>query len=325
MKNSNLIFFLLPLVFLLLSSCEFSKGTEHFKDIPSEALLQITTYDGSGQITHPDILYFENEEGKSKFYLSFTPYPYGHLEYENPCILESDNGYEFYEAKNNLNPLISPVSLPGYNNDPDLFFDKSSQKFYLFYQETQPADSQNIKMISSTDAVFWSTPKTMIHQDFHNNDNFSLSPALIKKDSIYHMFFVNITGKREIKQLTSSNIEEWDYDKQTKISINSPQNFKPWHIDVSKGDDDTYYMLITGYEKHKEYQDLYLATSNNLNDWHFIKKPIIKHSKSFYNSRSTYRSTAIIKGNTMVVWFAIKSYDSAWHIGVKKFNLDEIR
>lgn len=52
--------------------------------------LEIPTYDGSKQLTHPSVLYFPESWNGHKYWAVATPYPNSNDEYENPSIYYFD-------------------------------------------------------------------------------------------------------------------------------------------------------------------------------------------------------------------------------------------
>ena len=299
---------------LLVISCELNEIDT------DERLLFIPTYDGSGQAVHPDILKID----KSHYYLAFTPFPYSDIKFENPSLLFSNNGIDFNPIPELENPLAGPLTGKAFCNDPDISFYDST--YYLMYQEAFPGDSQNVILLKSVDAVNWSNKKIIIHQDLKKGDNFSVSPTILRKNSIFNFFYVDITNKNVIKQMTSNSFESWDYQGSEKIDINIPDDLSPWHIDVFenaiKGE---FYMLISAYKENFNYQDLYIAKSTDLKMWDLKEEPIIIHSSSFFNSRSIYRSSGLIENrNDLLIYFSFKTYSNEWQIGIKKFEIDKL-
>src|SRR5690625_4256142 len=58
--------------------------------------IPINTYDGSGQATHPDVLYFENGWGGYKYWMAYTPYPFSDDSLENTSITYSNDGVNWH-------------------------------------------------------------------------------------------------------------------------------------------------------------------------------------------------------------------------------------
>ena len=278
-------------------------------------IIEIPTYDGSNQVVHPDILIKDN-----KFYLVITPYPYGNHNYENPSLFVSRNGIEFHPPKGVLNPIVRKPAY-GHNDDPDILFNSKKQMFYLYYLETRRYNHQYVVLLNSIDGINWSKTN-IIEYYFRKADPFIVSPAVIMRDKHYKMFYVDITKiPHKIRYIKSSDGKKWNKNKPYGIHIDYPYFFSPWHINIFEHNG-KYYMLLNGYKGifwHK--QDLHLAVSDNLIDWHFIKEPIVSSSKAFYNSTRIYRSTGLIHNNHLFVWFSFRTQDKRWHLGVKKISL----
>ncbi len=281
-------------------------------------IIEIPTYDGSNQVVHPDILIKDNI-----FYLAITPYPYGNHDHENPSLFVGKNGMDFYPPKGLQNPI---VSIPEYdhNDDPDILFNSKTKMFYLYYLETLRPFYQNVVLLNSKDGINWNRAN-IIEYDLRIGDPFIVSPAVIKKDKHYKMFYVDITKiPHKIRYIKSSDGIHWNKSKPYRIRIDCPYSFSPWHINVFEHNG-KYYMLVNGYRGiswHK--QHLYLAVSDNLIDWHFRKEPIISPSKAFYNSAKIYRSTGVINNGNMFIWFSFRTHENSWHLGVKKISLERL-
>jgi len=75
---------------------EFFDGFEQpFGDAPlanAPTWQNTPTYDGSGQVVNPDVVYFPSGWHGYKYWLAMTPYPNSNDDYENPSILVSNDG-----------------------------------------------------------------------------------------------------------------------------------------------------------------------------------------------------------------------------------------
>ena len=109
--------------------------------------------------------------------------------FENPSILVSGDGINFFEEKPGLNPLAAPP-LVDHNDDPDLFiYDKN---YNILYLETHRPEKQNLILLSSTDRINWTS--RMIHTDYltgNNSDPFILSPSFLSDVTGDYLFYVS--------------------------------------------------------------------------------------------------------------------------------------
>lgn len=68
----------------------------------------------------------------------------------------------------------------------------------------------------------------------------------------------------------------------------------------------SYGMLISGFDAAFEHQDLYLATSPDLATWTFQPSPLLAYTDPDLDVASLYRSTGLVSGNTLVVWYSMQ-------------------
>jgi predicted GH43/DUF377 family glycosyl hydrolase len=266
--------------------------------------------------------------------MEITPYPFSDVSHENPSFYTSQNGIDWNAPTNN--PLVDHPN-NGYNDDPELIIDPLTGKFYIYYNET-PSDykTQYLSLLSSTDGTNWNDHRKLI--DFHitKGDPFIVSPTLVYTNGTYYMFHVEVakgthspricskdTGANFIRVMFSDDGLTWDKKQDVGINIDFPSNFHPWHINIIPANN-KFYMLVNGYyntfcDKH----NLYLAVSDDLINWHFIDKPIVKASKDLFDSKVIYRSAAVVDGDDMFVYFSFYRYDNRWMLGVKHIKISD--
>ena len=301
-------------------SCDNNDVISSLNSIPQQKILHIPTYEGFNCSVHPDIVYFNEGYKGHYFYMSFTPFPFGEDKFENPSILVSDNGVDFYEEVHGINPIVSAPPY-GHNDDPDLLYNYSNQTFHLYYLETMIPDSQNVVILTSENGILWQRT-AVIHYDLKNPDPFILSPAGIQIESEFLLFFVNSSiANQPIQYLRSEDGIAWNPDEVYTIEYVLPQGFAPWHIDIFS-DGNFYYLLVSANYPHT---DLYIAVSSNLEQWTFRQEPILDHKNTFLGPCDRiYRSSGVAVDDLLIVWFSFMRLDGSWGIGIKKFNLSAL-
>ena len=138
--------------------------------------LDIKTFDGSGSLTHPSVLYFENGFNGYKFWMAFTPYDNEDVELENPCIVVSNDGINWKIPDKIKNPLLKIIKIRtplSYYNDPFLMYTDRLELWYRYTIEDKKVKNY-IYRICSNDGINWSKPELMI------NDNKSYYMSLSK-------------------------------------------------------------------------------------------------------------------------------------------------
>ena len=64
-------------------------------------------------------------------------------------------------------------------------------------------------------------------------------------------------------------------------------------------------MLISGLDEEFGKQYVYLATSPDLASWTLRPKPLLSHRDPTLHVETLYRSTGIVSGNRLVVWYSM--------------------
>jgi hypothetical protein len=268
--------------------------------------LKVPTYDGSGQLVHPDVL-LEATPGGTRAVMAITPYPYSNNRFENPSLVESRDGMRFAPCVGAASPLV-PAPPVDHNDDPDLRIDPATGDYELLYLETVRPDRQTLVAMRSRDLVQW-TRRDAIVYDLAAGAPFIVSPAAIVDGAgRTHLFYVdNLAMTTAITELVSADGMTWNPATASRVAIDLG-GITAWHLDVIRGPRG-YAMLISGFEHEFRHQDLYLATSPDLVTWTFRPTPLLDHTDPDLGVSSLYRSTGVISGNTLVVWYSMQHDD----------------
>lgn len=314
-----------------LSAQEDSVLYKALQCLPNDTILHFKTYDGSGQLMHPDILALE-DSGKISFFFTGTPYPDFKDTFENPCIYKSFDGLNFFEPDSVVNPL---VTTPPYdhNDDPDIHYDASNKQFVIYYLETMRPDSQNVVQLSGFPGKSWEK-KTILHYDLKSDKKFILSPSFVKiNDKENALFYVvkplDSTQKYHIEYVLSNKDRKFINGKCKIPALDLPESFHPWHLDIQKYNG-KYYLLFSGFhgnepvwgEENFNKYTLLLATSKDLRKWTVSPINIVDcFGVNDDECRYVCRSTSLISGNIMAIWYSYVTKENVWKIGLKKVTL----
>jgi hypothetical protein len=289
-------------------------GGRSLEDLPlkKKFRLDIPTYDGSGQVVHPDI-FFDGEAGT--YVLAFTPYPHTDDRFENPCVAVSDDGIRFREEKAGLNPL-APAPEKDHNDDPDISL--HGGVYSLVYLETVRPDYQNVVVLQSRDRLAWER-KVLYRQELAGESGrLLLSPAVVWEGERCRCFFVmgDYGRGHGIRSCSAADLEGLDFAGAEAVQVEGiPTGLMPWHLDVFADGAGGWLMLLTLVAsdggKGGDYS-LHLARSRDFSRWVLDPKPLLDNC---------YRSSGFVRDGVLYVYFSSNFWADEWRTGLYKLAL----
>ena len=270
-------------------------------------LLTLATYDGSGQAMHPDIVHGHGAAGG--FWLAATPYPGGDLTRENPSIFHNSGDATWQVPAGLTNPLALPTGVNGYNSDPDIVFNPTDQRLWLYYRAYSPQQNV-ISVMRSPDGSHWDKPATVITVPSHQ----LVSPSIVRgaPHSPWLMWGVNAgpqgcaAARTTVERRTSADGLNWS---ATTVTDLAQPGQVIWHIDVewipARSE---YWALYNSYPAGGSCAThaLYLARSSDGLHWTVSPSPIARSGVIEAFSDIIYRSTFITdsKANRVMLWMS---------------------
>lgn len=118
----------------------------------SRLMLETPTYDGSGQAVHPDVFHSSwgwPKAAKYRYWMVLTPYAYSDFSRENPSILVSNNGRNWFVPEGLVNP-IEPAPTEGHYSDPDIVM--GDGRLWVFFRWDKGLE-ERIYAKSSNDGI----------------------------------------------------------------------------------------------------------------------------------------------------------------------------
>ena len=291
-------------------------GGKPLADLPlgRKLRLDIPTYDGTGQVVHPDI-FFDGTIGK--YVLAFTPYPFTDDSHENPCVAVSDDGIRFYEERPGLNPLAPPPE-KDHNDDPDISLHDGV--YGLVYLETVRPDYQDVVLLRSRDRLSWERRVLYRQEPAGKSDDLIVSPAVIWTGEGCRCFFVMGNygrGHRILATGPAAGLEGLDFAGAAPVQVKGiPEGLMPWHLDVFPDGEGGWVMLLClvapdGDGKGGRYF-LHAARSRDLADWKLYPAPVL---------RNCYRSSGFVRDGILYIYFSSNFWGDEWRTGLYKTAL----
>ena len=279
------------------------------------AILGFSTYDGSGQVVHPDVVSFDAPWNGHKLWNAITPYPNSATRFENPSLFSSDDGDTWGVPEGVTNPLSRTKR--GYLSDPDMLFDSKSGQMWLYYREVHTLSAQkgvtthvadNVWLTTSPDAINWSPPRQVVS----DSGRYVVSPSIVRTtDGGMSMYQIDAgrggcsARATRITRRRSVNGLDWTAPVSTSFT---QVGFIPWHLDVqyipSRSE---YWALVAAYEPTRGCMttSLFLATSTDGVRWTTYPTPVLAAGEIPQFGAAVYRSTfALAANDSLTIWFS---------------------
>jgi hypothetical protein len=278
------------------------------------------TYDGSGQVVHPD--YAPSAAGPFQYpsHLAITPYPFGNPRWENPSVFASGSRVKWLLEEGAPNPILTPSA--GYLSDPDLVYVAESGELWLYYR--QVAESNLIYLIRSGDGIHWSSPVRVAAAPNHE----IISPAVVRRGpKDWWMWAVNggigCTGPvASVEVRHSEDGQHWS--PPNPIDLSQP-DFFPWHIEVQWiGSRNEFWALFNGKLAGScATPALFLATSADGVNWSIRDQPLLAKGVIPAFTDVVYRSTFSYDpvSDDIIFWYSGARYvapDYVWSAAVQR-------
>ena len=291
-------------------------------DLPSEPrILSFRTYEGSGQVVHPDVLRLEGPRRRD-FWLALTPYPWADEKLENPSIYRSPDGIEWSEPAPGVNPVAARPPFD-HNCDPDLAW--QDEELHLFWLETQRRGYrpdnlhfQELRVSRSRDGIEWSESEPVVRWDL-DTDPLYLSPAVVRGPEGWRVYLVNAAGA-EIVWIPAGGLDRFG-PVQGRLPLDI-EGLRPWHVDVFPVEGG-WVALVCARGPDAEHNldvDLWIGASPDLEHWSFRREPILAAGPTLLDTDLVYRSTGLLENGRLVIWFSARTIPGRWIVAVTSFE-----
>lgn len=298
--------------------------------------LKIPTYDGSGQVSEPDLYYNSSGWNLYKYWMVMAPYPFSNDLYENPSILVSEDG-TVWKVPDGLNNPIADKPTDGSNSDPAIAFNPKDNTLNIFYTESTYKGFEIEKKMKTADGIHWTSPIQVL-----SKPNYQLiCPVFLysKDGQMLYTWYVdsgNAGSEATSTQIKYrfSNDDGYSWSDEQTVNIHLPNNRLPWHLNIIYiPNKEEYVMIITAGIHHAfNLNVLYLAYSKDRINWSVIQNKLLDLGpKNSWDSANIYRSDIKYIDNKIKLWYSAEGSNRAWYlgyseglIGVSMLNKSEI-
>lgn len=279
--------------------------------------MPMSTYDGSGQIVHPDYVRLPASWTGNLLRLVATPYPEGDATLENPSLFTGTSGVSWTVPDGVVNPLVRPAG--GYLSDPDVVYDPDAGELRIYYRRV--TTENEIWMIRSTNGTTWSAPLLTVHALNHE----IISPSIVRRGAgDWMMWSVNAGtigcgGQSTTVELRRST-DGLSWSEPETAVLSDPDGFA-WHIDVEWISSLGQYWAVYPVKRPGSCTTdrLRLATSTDGLNWQSYPSPVLISGASAELNDVVYRSSFDYDASTGIVtfWYSGATSDDgvySWHL-----------
>jgi hypothetical protein len=276
--------------------------------------LAFSTYDGSGQVVHPDFSSTPSGTFGYPYHLAITPFPFGDAAKENPSLFAGRGALKWLLEDHAANPVVKPAS--GYLSDPDLVYVPEAGELWLYYR--QVTSSNLVQLIRSADAVEWTAPVQVVSAPNHE----IISPAVVHRGpNDWLMWSVNAGAlgcaaeAAGIELRHSSDGLVWSDPE--RVELDQP-GFSPWHIDVQWIPSRAEFWAVYNVKLPGGCATpaVYAATSSDGTHWITSSRPVLAKGSTPGFTDVVYRSTFSYDpaSDDILFWYSGARYTGSQYV-----------
>jgi glycosyltransferase involved in cell wall biosynthesis len=269
-------------------------------------VLNLATYEGTGQACHPDVVHIPQGFGAGnwRYWMALTPYPHARVRFENPSIYASQDGVNWVVPGHN--PVIpAPPGKTDHLSDVDMIF--TGGKLRLYYRESlysRKPSEHTILVTESADGVIWSEARRVL-----SSRDLLCSPAVVEIDGAFVLWEVSADAIRRRESLDGF---EWGSPVVTRVT-GLPAGQVPWHLDVVRESEKLHLVLNSrGVAGHRLHYGFSLDGGRSWN----VHPYLIERAYGFEWGQH-YRATMIAhpdQPGLYQFWYSARSREQVWSI-----------
>ena len=310
--------------------------SEDFSDFIFNArFLDIPTYEGSGQIVHPQVLHFEEQFLGFYYLMVMSPYPYFDASHENASILGSQDGVSWVVPEGVTNPVVGvppDVAHGGYFSDP--FILRVDDTLELWWRRNVVRDIGNgffrqdelhnrIYRMTTTDLINW-TEREIIFDCEEGLDHF-MSPVVFLEDSgKYRVYYTNYNNRMFVVE--SYNLLEWSEREEVELTLGE---WGIWHqeINLINGRFEALFTTLERGDFVFPVHRLFHSYSYDGANFSVGSQIVIENISPELHGMTVHKCSFVLKDGVYQMYFAVYDQSMRWqtfYFEIAKENLSRL-
>ena len=280
-------------------------GKKSIYPVSDLKMLNIPTYDGSNQPTHPSVVYIASGFGGYKYWMAFTPYPFSNNRFENPSIVASNDGENFVVPKGLTNPIDDAPTSPNFNRDVELIYNVATSELWLYW-----SDNNGTYRKKSSDGVVWSVEEVCIM--IPSSERLGALGIVLLRDGTFQAFSALNSETNAYMKFSSPDGLTWTRRGSVRTNLRSS-----WHLSTHSDSTGIHFLEATNppgqlYRDHA----LYYGFSDDGEEVTFDSTPFLIPETEGWTARHLYRSCMIRHSNQNYrIYVSARNLKDEWRVG----------
>jgi hypothetical protein len=268
--------------------------------------IPVSTYDTTGQSTHPDFMRVNAPWAGGACWMSYTPYANSNGGVENPSLATSPDCEHWTPAAGVKAPLIDQP-IDGYNSDPELMYDAAGGCLGVVFRQVNTKN--NILITRSCDGKLWTAPRLLFSAPNHSAVSPTVSPDADGTNRVWYVDAgaAGCTSQNNVVKMRiaapTASLDSLKFGPEVVTDLVQP-GYVIWHIKIRYVPEKKMYVamyvafpMTTGQGQCTS-DDLFLATSADGIHWHSFQAPMLDHLDARFTFVSLYRASFIYNAST---------------------------
>lgn len=282
-----------------------------YSENEASTYLSIDTYlDGKNQITHPSVIDFDSTWNGYRYWLAYTPYPFGFGGEENPSLSASNNLTNWHTPKDLYNPIANNEEVNCDElKDSHLVYRSDINQLEMWYMgrlNSTIKSGGDLLMFkkSSCDGTTWSDYEVM------RTMNGTTSPSIIYEDGKYKLWSIvpSNSGNEFNGQLLYSESEDgYNWEEYRNCEFGKDINLSIWHGSASKSDEGFHFVWIEDSGKSDVIKYAFSEDGINFS----IPQIIVSKAAGW---KAFYRPHIIKNDSGYNLFYGVITYENEWYI-----------